>query len=142
MLARRLLMFAMILLVVTALSSALAPPRDTSPAPVSPTATPDGTAAGAATSGTIVERTIDAANAAPATVVVQEGDILSLTVETDEPAAIELEGLGPRRAATRESPVVFDVLPEVPGRYPVVLVNADETVERTVGTVRVVSREE
>lgn len=134
MLARRLLLFALVLLVVTALSSALAPPpRDASPPPRSET----GTEAAIADPGTVVERTVDAARPAPERVVVQEGDVLALTVANDDEAgSVELQGLAGLRAIAPGTPVVFDVLAASPGDYPVVFRGVRD--ERTVATVRVV----
>ncbi len=114
---------------VTALSAGLAAPvREPAPeAAPSPTA---------ATRGSVVEETLDAAAAKPRTVTVDSGDLLTLTVESDSDDAVELQGLGAVRPVAPETPVVFDVLADEPGEYPVVLLDAG----RTVGTVRVVSR--
>lgn len=133
MLAKRLLMFVIILMVITALSAALAPPPRRAPQ-TGPGATPVPRTAPAA----IVERTIDAGRERPSTVTVETGDVLALTVESDEAGAIELRGLAGVRAVAPLTPVVFDVLPDVPGDYPVVMLEDG----RTVGTVRVVTREE
>jgi hypothetical protein len=135
MLARRMLLFAVVLLMVTAISAALAPPpRTGAPAPASPTASP-------AADGTVVERTIDADRTRPQTVVVQAGDILTLTIEAQTMDAVELQGLAALRAIDPDTPVVFDVLPEEAGDYPVLLHGGDG-VARTIGTVRVVSPQE
>ena len=130
-------MFALILLVITAISSAIAPaPR------IATEADPPASTAGAtAPDGAVVERTIDAARDEPADVAVRQGDILRLTVESDEAGSVELVGLGALRAIAPGTPVVFDVLPRQPGEHPVVL-EAAGGVERTVATVRVVSPEE
>lgn len=134
MLAKRLLLFVVILLVVTTLSAALAPPprRPAQSGETAP-ASPRRTAPAA-----VVEHTIDAARRKPATVAVEAGDVLSLTVESDEAGAVELQGLAGLRAIAPLAPVVFDVLPAVPGDYPVVMLSDG----RTLGTVRVTPREE
>ena len=137
MLARRLLMFALILLVVTAISSAIAPP----PRTVTDADAPSPTAEGPGTDAAVVERTIDASRQAPVEVAIQQGDILRLTVESDAAGSVELVGLGALRAIAPGTPVVFDVLPRRPAEHPVVL-EAAGGVERTVATVRVVSPEE
>jgi len=133
MLGRRLLMFVAVALAATALVASLAPPP---PGTVPPAPSPTAAPAGAESS--LVERTIDARRRKPATVVVEEGDLLTLTVRSDEADAVELQGLAGVRAIAPETPVVFDVLPDVPGDYPVVLVDAG----RTVGTVRVLTQKE
>jgi hypothetical protein len=130
MFVRRLLLFFVLLLAVTGLTAGLAPPpAKRKPAPA-PSPTP-----GAARS-VVVERTLDADLARPRTVTVHTGDVLSLTVRSDVADAVELQGLATLRAVAPETPVTFDVLPDTPGEYPVVLTGAG----RTVGTVRVVSR--
>ena len=133
MLARRMLLFVVMLLAVTTLAAGLAPPPprtlDRSPSPTAPSSV--GRTA-------IVERRLDASRQRPATIVVEEGDILNLTVSADETDAVELQGLGAVRAVAPETPVIFDVLTDTPGEYPVVLLDAG----RTVGTVRVVTQRE
>jgi hypothetical protein len=130
MIARRMLTFFVLLLVVTALSAGvLAPPRP----PVRTTGPPP---APTATSSPVIARTIDAGRARPRTVTIHSGDLLSLTVRADSDDAVVLEGLGALRPVAPEAPVTFDVLGDAPGAYPVVLVGAG----RTVGTVRVLTR--
>lgn len=134
MLARRMLMFVAILLAVTALTAGLAPPPprnvDRSPAAPGP--------AGPSTGSDVVERTLDADRSQLYSVAVEQGDLLRLTVTGSEPDAVELQGLAGVRALAPETPVIFDVLVDAPGEYPVVLLQA----ARTIGTVRVVSRKE
>jgi hypothetical protein len=131
MVARRMLTFLVLLLVVTALSAALvAPPPRTAPPAASPTPRPEPTE--------VITHRIDADRRRPRTVTVRSGDLLSLTVSAGTADAIELQGLSTLRAVDPETPVTFDVLADVPGDYPVVLVGA----ARTVGTVRVLSRRE
>ncbi|MEJ7893118.1 MAG: hypothetical protein WKF94_10800 [Solirubrobacteraceae bacterium] len=132
MLARRLLMFAVILLVVTAISTALAPPpQPTSPPPVATDAP------SSARASRNVARTIDASRQNPTTVEVEAGDLLTLTVSSDEAGAVELRELGQVKVIDPTTDAVFDVLPTQPGRYAVVLLGS----ERTVGTVRVTPRQ-
>jgi hypothetical protein len=131
MVARRLLTFLVLLLVITALSAGLvAPPPQKAPPAASPTPQ-------AAPTEVITER-IDADQPRPRTVTVRSGDLLSLTVTAGTADAVELQGLSTLRALDPEAPVTFDVLADVPGDYPVVLIGA----ARTVGTVRVLSRRE
>jgi hypothetical protein len=131
MIARRLLTFFVLLLVVSALSAGfLAPPR----APdAGSEATPEPTPA--PTRSAVVERTLHAERA-PRTITVHSGDLLSLTVRAETDDAVELQGLTAIRPVAPETPVTFDVLADAPGTYPVVLIDA----ARTVGTVRVLSR--
>lgn len=125
-------MFVAILLAVTALTAGLAPPppRGEVRAPQigpSPTAGP-----------AVVERSLDADRRRPSTIALETGDLLRLTVTGSEPDAVELQGLSSLRAIAPETPVIFDVLVQAPGEYPVVLLQA----ARTIGTVRVVNRRE
>lgn len=137
MLARRLLIFALILLVVTAISSAIAPP----PRITTDAGAPSPTAGASTTDSAVVERTIDASREEPDDIAVQSGDILRLIVESDETGAVELVGLGAIRAIAPGTPVTFDVLPRRSGEHPVVF-EAAGGVERTVATVRILSPEE
>jgi hypothetical protein len=132
MVARRMLTFLVLLLVVTALSAGLLapPPRTKSPPAVTPVPERERTA--------FVEHEMDAGDRRPSTVTVRSGDLLSLTVSAQSADAVEVEGLSALRAVAPETPVTFDVLADVPGEYPVVLVGEG----RTVGTVRVLSRPE
>jgi hypothetical protein len=128
MLARRMLTFLVLLLVVTALSAGLvAPPRQPAPTTGLPVTPP--------TRSPIVARTIDASRSRPRTVAIHRGDLLSLTVRADDSDAVELQGLAGLRPIAPDTPVTFSVLADAPGEYPVVLVGAG----RTVGTVRVLS---
>jgi hypothetical protein len=129
MLARRMLMFVALLFVVTALAAGLAPPPRTRTQRFDDTSPPRGRAV-------VLQRTLDAAQPKPRVLTVRTGDVLSLTVRSDTTDAVELQGLGALRPIDPSTPVTFDVLPEVPGEYPVVLVDA----ARTVGTVRVVTQ--
>lgn len=130
MIARRLLIFALVLLVVTAISTALAPPPGQRLADRDPSPAPSG-----ASETALVERTVDATDVAPADVELQEGDRLRLTVESDEAGYVELRDLGQLKAIAPGTPAVFDVLPPA-GEYPVVLDGV-----RTAATVRVSSDE-
>jgi hypothetical protein len=126
------LMFLALLLVVTVLASGLAPPPPRVAPETGPTATPTAALGGSV----IVQRTLDASRARPRTITVRRGDVLSLTVRSDTADAVELVDLGTLRAVAPDTPVTFDVLPDVAGEYPVVLVGAG----RTVGTVRVINQ--
>lgn len=132
--ARRLLMFVAILLALTALTAGLAPPPPTGP----DRATRPGAPAVAATASAVVERRLDADRTRPATIAVEQGELLQLTVTGSEPDGVELQGLGTLRALAPGTPVVFDVLADAPGVYPVVLLQG----ARTIGTVRVVTAKE
>jgi hypothetical protein len=132
MFVRRMLLFALLLLAVTTLTAGLAPAPKVreNPSPHTlPTPTPR------PGRSVVVERALDASRRKPQTITVRTGDVLTLTVRSDEPDAVELQGLGALRAIAPDSPVTFDVLPDTPGSYPVVMLSTG----RTVGTVRVVT---
>lgn len=134
MLARRLLLFALVLLVVTSISAALAPPPpDFSDRPQEQSAPAPEPGA-----SRVVDYTVSTARAEPPVIEVQAGDVLRLEVRSPESGSIALPGLGTVRAITPGTPVLYDLLPTSPGDYPLVALED----ERTVATVRVVSRRE
>lgn len=123
------MVFAVVLLVVTAISTALAPPRQsTTPPATTESREPNGDSA-------LIERTLDADDAEPSTISLSAGDRLRLTVQSEERDAVSLDGLDAPKAIAPETDVVFDVLPTQAGTYDVQLVGE----ARTIGTVRVVS---
>lgn len=127
-------MFALILLVVTSISTALAPPP---PRPGSPPPSPAEDSPSPAAESRAVARTVDASRASPTTVEVAVGDVLDLTVSADEAGAVELRDLGQIKAIDPTTDATFNVIATEPGRYPIVLLGS----ERTLGTVRVTPRE-
>jgi hypothetical protein len=77
-------------------------------------ATNPGPPPGARTVGT-VEATMPAAKEVRARV----GDLVTLTVEADEPGGVEIPAFGETEPVGPEAPAVFDILPTEAGRYPV-----------------------
>jgi hypothetical protein len=131
MLARRMLTFVAVLLALTALAAAFAPPppRDLSGigslAPGSPP--------GADTSD-VVDSHLDADRKQKTTITLEQGDRLHLEVSGTELDAVELRGLGPVRPLAPDAFAVFDVLADEPGSYPIVLTISG----RTIGTIEVI----
>lgn len=124
------LIFVALMLAITALSASLAP-RPPITARTAPPAPPRATV-----SSVVLERTLDADRLRPRTITVEHGDLLNLTVTSSDADAVELQGLAGVQAVAPDTPVVFDVLADAPGEYPVVLLQAG----RTAGTVRVIPR--
>jgi hypothetical protein len=124
-LARRLLILAIVLLLVSALAAGLTPKRVAAPAPQSPATLP---------AGTTVSRTIPTFEGADTPVRVRRGDVLELTVEGDALDTVLLERLDRLDGITPESPAYFSLLVEAAaGLYPIRLVEAD----RRIGSIQV-----
>ena len=124
-LARRLLILAIVLLLVSALAAGLTPRRVAAPVPQSPAAPP---------AGETVTRTIPAAEGADTSVRVRRGDVLELGVEGDVLDTVLLERLDRLDGITPESDAYFSLLVEAPaGLYPIRLVEAD----RRIGAIEV-----
>ena len=125
MLARRLLILAIVLLLVSAVAASLAP-RQVAPAlPPSPDTLP---------AGSTVTRSIPAADGSDTQVKVQRGQVLDLEVQGDVLDTVLLEQLDRLDGITPESPARFDMLIEAPaGYYPIRLVDAD----RRIGAIQI-----
>ncbi len=125
MLARRLLILAIVLLLVSAIAASLTP-RQVAPAlPPAPGTLP---------AGTTVTRTIPAAEGADTQVRVRRGDVLDLEVQGDVLDTVLLEQLDRLDGITPESPARFNLLIDAPaGYYPIRLVDAD----RRIGAIQV-----
>jgi hypothetical protein len=132
--ARRLIVILLALLVVSSIAAALAPVRPseddqettetTTPQPPPP--------------GKLVRRTIDVGARKPATIALELGDELTLTVTSDRTAEIEIPGLGELDDADPDAPARFDLLPREPGGYEVRLLDSG----RRLGTIEVAPRSE
>jgi len=125
MLARRLLIALALLMVVTALAAALAPRRNSlseSPAPTSP--------AVAQAAAEPVEKTLDA-QADDQRVDARVGQIVRITVNTDQLDSVELGDLG-TETADPESPAHFEILADTPGTYPIELLQAERQIGELV----------
>jgi hypothetical protein len=125
MLARRLLIALALLMVVTALAAALAPRRNSlseTPAPTSP--------AVAQAAAEPVEKTLDA-QADDQRVDARVGQIVRITVNTDQLDSVELGDLG-TETADPESPAHFEILADAPGTYPIQLLQAERQIGELV----------
>jgi hypothetical protein len=125
-LARRLLLLAAVLMLLTAVAASIAPrdlTREDDPAPAASSLPP----------GTTVAREIPAAaGAAPARVAVSRGDTLELEVYGDMLDTVLLERLDRLDAIEPTTPARFQILVEAPaGSYPIRLVEAD----RRIGSI-------
>jgi hypothetical protein len=117
MLARRLLLLAAVLMLLTALAAGLAPEPD-DPAPAAPRAaqTPE-----------IVEATLnttDADQGIPARV----GDLIRFEVAGDVLDQVQIERLDRIDAVEPTTPARFEVIPETAGVYPIRLIEADRRI--------------
>jgi hypothetical protein len=134
MLARRLLLFVAILMGITALTAGLARPpegRDAIPTPEPGAAPPRPI--------TAVDRTLDATGEGEAqTVAVNQGDLVTLTVTDDVLDVVELRGLDLTQPVSAQTPAVFSLLADRAGDFPVVLIDAGQT----IGTLRVTATQE
>jgi hypothetical protein len=128
MLGRRFLLLVAVLMGLTALAASIAPReplvRDRSAA----TPTPTPTAAAADHAVRTVEKTISDSGR-PARVVVRDGDLVRLTVEsTTIDSVVLLDQIKPVEA---DSPATFELLADGPGSHPITLLDAD----RRIGTL-------
>jgi len=124
-LARRLLILAIVLLLVSALAASLTPRRGPSPLPESPAGLP---------AGTTVSKTIYADDGADAQVRVRRGDVLELHVDGDVLDTVWLERLDRLDGIEPDSPAYFSLLVEAPaGLYPIRLVDSD----RRIGAIQI-----
>jgi hypothetical protein len=122
-LARRLLLFAAVLLLLATLAAALAPRPPLADAP--PSALP----ASADGAGTI-ERRISAEPGESTVVSVRQGEILQLEVEGDLLDSVQLQGLDRIDGVEPLTPARFVVLGERPGVYPIRLLEAGRRIGR------------
>ena len=133
MLARRLLLLIAILMGLTALAAGLAPPPPREPPmPRSPTVAPPFDES----PSTPVDLSVDASAPGAQSVAANAGELVHLTVTSDDLATIELENLGLVEPVAADSPAEFDLL-AVEGTYPIVVMETD----KTVGTLEVTGSE-
>jgi hypothetical protein len=120
MLARRLLIALAVLMVITALAAGLAPREsamnDDSPAP----------SATAAVVQKPVMQTLDA-QAEGQRVEAEVGQIVRIVVTSDELDTVSMAELG-FETTEPDSPARFELLAEVPGTYPIKLLEADRQI--------------
>ena len=126
MLARRLLIALALLMAITALAAGVAPRESTQREDASPTP-----AASAAPAAEPVEATLDAQSEGQR-VEAEVGQIVRIVVTTDELDSVQLAELG-TETADPDSPARFELLAEVPGTYPIELLEA----ERRIGELEI-----
>jgi hypothetical protein len=125
-LARRLLIIAAVLMGLIALAAGVAPRESAREA-----TTPSAPTRGAATPVAAVERTLDAASS-DQEVAARVGQTVHIIVESNELDSVALGDLDVE-TADPESPARFEWLADVPGSYPIRLLQAG----RTIGTLEV-----
>ena len=131
MLARRLLIALAILMALTALAAGVAP-RESALRGGDETATP---AAVGSPAPEPVEEVLDAQGEGQR-VQAEVGQIVRLTVRSDELATVSLENMG-IETADSDSPAIFELLADVPGSYAIDLLDP----ERRIGTLEISERE-
>jgi hypothetical protein len=119
MLARRLLLLAAVLMLLTALAAGLAPEPD-DPSPPAPRAaqTPE-----------IVEASLNTTDA-DQSVAARVGDLIKLEVAGDVLDQVQIERLDRIDAVEPTTPARFEVIPETAGVYPIRLIEADRRIGR------------
>jgi hypothetical protein len=127
MLGRRFLLLVAVLMGLTALAASIAP-REPLIRERGATPTPTPTATAEANAVRSVEKTISA-DTGHARVVVRQGDLLELTVDGTEVDTVSV--LDQFKPVEADSPAVFDLLADAPGRFPITLLDAN----RRVGTL-------
>ena len=121
MLARRLLIALAVLMALTALTASLAP-RQTAP-PQQDSATP---AAPAAPAREPVEETLDAGGEGQR-VVARVGQDVTIIVRSEKLDTVSLGEVGVKTTEP-DSPARFELLADVPGTYPIELLEADRQI--------------
>lgn len=120
MLARRLLLLAAVLMLLTALAAGLAPQPDSTDTPSTPRAaqTPE-----------IIEESISA-TLDDQSVQARVGDLVRLEVTGDLLDQVQIERLDRIDPIEPTTPARFEVIPGTPGVYPIRLVEADRRIGR------------
>ena len=126
MLARRLLILAAVLMGLIALAAGVAPRE-----PARETATSPSPTQGVVTPTATVERTLHA-DTSGQEVAARVGQTVIITVQADVLDSVSLGDFG-IETADPQSPARFELLADVPGNYPIRLLQAD----RTIGTLEV-----
>jgi hypothetical protein len=119
--ARRLLVPVTVMFLVLLVLSSLGPSDQATRTDTSP-ATP-GPPPGAEPART-VEVTVPAEDDVEANV----GDLVTLTVRSDEVGGVELPDFGESEPVSPEAPAIFDVLPTEPGRFEVLSAETGEEI--------------
>jgi hypothetical protein len=127
MLARRLLLLAAVLMLLTALGAGLAPREQAAQPPPAQTASSQ-------PAGGTVDKQIPAAEGSDTQVVVRRGEVLRLEVSGDVLDSVLIERLDRMEAIAPLTPARFDILADAPaGLYPIRLVDAD----RRIGSIQI-----
>ncbi len=128
MAGRRFLLLIALLLGLTAVAASLVP-RDRSSSPNA------GEPSAAQPAGATTESRTETLTASedPQRLVIERGELIALEVSADERDAVSIPGLGLMDAVDPDSPATFTILADVPGDYPVELLEAD----RRIGTLEV-----
>jgi hypothetical protein len=129
MVARRLLLLLALLMLMAALAAQISPPADRSDrAPErAPTAAPETPGTG---TGQQIEQTIQAGGAGTSIIEAKAGDTLRLTVEGDDLATVEVEGLDQIHVITPDSPAVFELYLDREGTFPVLVEESGREIAR------------
>ena len=127
MAARRLVLVLLVLLIVSTFAATLVPPPDRdSDETTEPTTTAP------QSRGRLVHATISADAKRPARVSLKLGDELELRVIAKRFHEVEISALGEFDEVDQFAPVVFDLLPDDAGRYPVRVVESGDVIARIV----------
>jgi hypothetical protein len=127
MLARRLLLLAAALMLLSALAAGLAPRQPVSQAPAPQPPAP-------AQGASVVTAEISAAPGSDSRVVVPRGDLLELEVSGDTLDSVLIEQLERIEAIEPLTPARFNILADAPpGLYPIRLVDED----RRIGAIQI-----
>jgi len=135
--ARRLIAILLVLLFLSSLAAALAPvqeaTRTDSSSESSTTSTADAPTlpeGEALEEGRLVTQSVDASGGRPDVVRARAGDRLELTVTSQRPGTIELEGLGSAEDVGPQQPAFFDVFLRDDGSFPVRFIDTGVKIAR------------
>jgi hypothetical protein len=119
--ARRLLVPVTVLFLVLLVLGSIGP-RDQATRPETTPTTP------APPPGAQATRTVEGTLPADEEVEARVGDLVTLTVESDEIGGVQLPDFGETEPVSPEAPAIFDLLPTEPGRYEVVSAETGEEI--------------
>lgn len=120
MLARRLLLLAAVLMLLTALAAGLAPQPEDTPTSSAPRPGPTPTTVPDSISADGTDQTVKA----------RVGDLIQLEVTGDVLDQVQIERLDRFDPIEPTTPARFEVIPETAGVYPIRLVEADRRIGR------------
>jgi hypothetical protein len=108
--ARQLILWAAVLLMIGALAAAIAPAPERPRVPVFPAPAPAGAAPAT---------TVDAALPSRAPVTAEVGDVVRLSVNTEQPARAIVSGMGVSAPVGPGSEGIVELVADLPGRWTV-----------------------